>query len=95
MKSEHSELRAWANQLVAGDETERRAAGRAILMLLDDLASQDAELESARGDAAETRAALDVARREAAELEIAIREAAEAQAAQLSWRDRFMRPRGR
>lgn len=67
VKREHSEIRTWATQLAAGDDPERRAAGRALIMLLDDLARSDAELESARGDALRARAELDAAQRDAAE----------------------------
>jgi hypothetical protein len=67
VKPEHSEIRGWATRLAAGDDPERRAAGRALLMLLDDLARTDAELEAARAEALRATAALEAVEAEAAE----------------------------
>jgi hypothetical protein len=91
MKAEHSELRVWATQLASGDDRERRAAGRAILMLLDDLARMDAELEMARNDAADTRAELEVARREATAVGLGEAATADVPTTPPSWWDRLMR----
>ena len=49
MESEHErELRQWADALAGAAEAERRAMGRAILMLLDRIESLRAELELER-----------------------------------------------
>ncbi len=49
MESKHErELRQWADALAGAAEAERRAMGRAILMLLDRIESLRAELEIER-----------------------------------------------
>ena len=85
MEARQSELRGWGERLVADDDEARRAAGRAILMLLDELARVEGERDAALQSASRARAAVDAARREAAR-----QDTAEIQT-QGSWADRVRR----